>query len=44
MKDTKSSTPSHGVTLVHSMTGKACTSMHWSPAGRFLLLAGLEVR
>lgn len=42
MKDTKSSTPSHGVTLVHSMTGKACTSMHWSPAGRFLLLAGLE--
>ena len=32
-----------GAALVHSMTNKTATSLHWSPAGRFLLLAGLTV-
>jgi hypothetical protein len=41
MKDTKSS--ARGVQLLHTMPSKQCTSLHWSPAGRFLLLAGLEV-
>ncbi|PRW39159.1 Eukaryotic translation initiation factor 3 subunit B [Chlorella sorokiniana] len=39
MKDNKSS--ARGVTLLHTMTNKQCTSLHWSPSGRFLLLAGL---
>ncbi len=42
MKDNKSS--ARGVTLLHTMTNKQCTSLHWSPSGRFLLLAGLGVR
>lgn len=42
MKDNKSSV--RGVTLLHTMTNKQCTSLHWSPSGRFLLLAGLGVR
>lgn len=41
MKDTKSSTGARGVTLLHTMVNKQCTSLHWSPSGRFLLLAGL---
>lgn len=43
MKDTKSSSGARGVVLLHSMTNKQCTSLHWSPSGRFLLLAGLGV-
>lgn len=41
MKDTKSTSGARGVVLLHSMTNKQCTSLHWSPSGRFLLLAGL---
>lgn len=40
MKDSKSST--RGVVLLHTMPNKQCTSLHWSPSGRFLLLAGLS--
>lgn len=43
MKDTKSTSGARGVVLLHSMTNKQCTSLHWSPSGRFLLLAGLGV-
>lgn len=43
MKDTKGS-GARGVVLQHTMANKACTSLHWSPSGRFLLLAGLAVR
>ena len=43
MKDTKGS-GARGVVLQHTMANKQCTSLHWSPSGRFLLLAGLAVR
>lgn len=39
MRDTKSA--ARGVVLLHSMPNKPATSLHWSPSGRFLLLAGL---
>ena len=42
MKDPKSST--RGVVLLHTMPNKQVTSLHWSPSGRFLLLAGMQVR
>lgn len=47
MKDTKpapGAATARGVVLLHTMTNKQCTSLHWSPSGRFLLLAGLGVR
>eukprot|EP00887_Chlorella_sp_A99_P002372 scaffold10.g2372.t1 len=39
MRDTKAT--ARGAALLHSMPNKTATSLHWSPAGRFLLLAGL---
>ncbi|PSC71923.1 Eukaryotic translation initiation factor 3 subunit B [Micractinium conductrix] len=43
MKDTKpSAAGARGVTLLHTMTNKQCTSMNWSPSGRFLVLAGIS--
>lgn len=41
MRDPKSGTVS-GVHLLHHLPSKQCSSLHWSPAGRFLLLAGLK--
>lgn len=41
MKDPKSGAIG-GVHLLHTATNRTCTSLHWSPTGRFLLLAGLS--
>lgn len=31
-----------GAHHIHTMQNRSCSSLHWSPAGRFLLLAGLK--
>ena len=40
MRDPKSGAAT-GVHLLHHLPNKQASSLHWSPAGRFLLLAGL---
>jgi translation initiation factor 3 subunit B len=42
MKDPKGGAAASGVHLLHTLAGKQASSLHWSPAGRFLLLAGLK--
>lgn len=41
MKDPKNGTLG-GVHHIHTMTNRTVSSLHWSPKGRFLLLAGLK--
>lgn len=41
MKDAKSGSIV-GVHHIHTSHGRSCSSLHWSPSGRFLLLAGLK--
>jgi translation initiation factor 3 subunit B len=41
MKDAKTGSVG-GVHHIHTVGGRVCSSLHWSPTGRFLLLAGLK--
>lgn len=41
MKDPKSGAIT-GIHALHTMPNRPATSLHWSPAGRFLLLAGIK--
>ena len=42
MQDPKSGAVGTGVHHLHTMHNRTCSSLHWSPTGRFLLLAGLK--